>query len=418
MKIRIKRGSIGGTIFAPSSKSFTQRYVLYSAFSNKSVRLNNISFSEDEIISMKIAEKCNAVIKYDRKNMHIVPDFLCPENIYVGESGTSYRLSIGLLCSRKCRTSINGEASLARRPVDTLIMALSDAGSRFNKKEDGFYSVDGQRATSIPVEIDGSISSQYVSSMLFYYSILGGGSFRAINTVSRDYLKITESCLANFGVKVENNDGMYQIINHNYLEKTVDIEGDYSSASYFIVLGIFTGNIIIKNLNYMSLQPDRKILDLVNNATGSIKYGSAGIEIRKADHINRITVDAAVSPDMAPVISVVGIFSEEGVQIYNYKRLMAKESDRFNGIVNMCRSFGADVTVNDSCIKIKKGRNLCPDYIEYSDHRMTMSSIIAGVIAGSNTEFGKCESINKSYPEFLNDLKKIGVDIYFDANLF
>ncbi|WMT51744.1 MAG: 3-phosphoshikimate 1-carboxyvinyltransferase [Ferroplasma sp.] len=418
MNIRIKRENIGGIIFAPSSKSFTQRYVLYSAFSNKPVRLNNVSFSEDEIISMKIAEKCNAVIEYDRKNMRIVPDFRCPENMYVGESGTSYRLSIGLLCARNCQTSITGEPSLARRPVDTLISALSDAGSRFNKKEDGFYAVDGRGASSTPVEIDGSVSSQYVSSMLFYYSILGGGSFRALNTVSGGYLKITENCLANFGVKVEEDDGRYQIINQKCPEKTVDIEGDYSSASYFIVLGIFTGNIIIKNLNYMSLQPDRNIVELINNATGSVKPVSQGIEIRKADHINRIIVDAAVSPDMAPVISVIGIFSEEGVQIYNYQRLREKESDRFMGIVNMCRSFGAKVTVNDSCIYIKKGRNLFPDYMEYSDHRMTMSSIIAGVIAGSDTEFGKCESINKSYPEFLNDLKKIGVDIYFDANLF
>jgi 3-phosphoshikimate 1-carboxyvinyltransferase len=168
----------------------------------------------------------------------------------------------------------------------------------------------------------------------------------------------------------------------------------------------------------MSLQPDRKILELINDATGCIRSGSTGIEIKKADHIKRITVDGAVSPDMAPVISVIGIFSEEGVQITNYHRLRDKESDRFNGIVSMCRSFGAEVIVNDSCIFIRKGRNRFPGYIEYSDHRMVMSSIIAGVIADSDTEFGQCESINKSYPEFLNDLKKIGVDIYFDANLF
>ena len=418
MNIRIRKGNIGGTIFAPSSKSFTQRYILYSAFSGKPVKLNNISFSEDEIVSLKIAEKCNSVIEYDRKNITLNPDFRCPDSLYVGESGTSYRLTIGLLCARKCQTSITGEPSLARRPVDPLISALSQAGSKFHKKDDGFYSVDGEYASNIPVEIDGSISSQYVSSMLFYYSLKGGGSFIANSTVSTDYLKITENCLANFGVDVYTDGSTYNIDCGTYSEKTVDIEGDYSSASYFIVLGIFAGNITIKNLNYKSLQPDRAIIDLLNAATGCINVKRTEIFIRKAESIKKITLDAAISPDLAPVMSVIGIFSEEGIRIYNYQRLRAKESDRFTGIVNMCRSFGADVVINESFIEIRKGQIKFPGYIEYNDHRMIMSSIIASAIADSNTEFGKCENINKSFPEFLNDLKKIGFDIYFNANLF
>ncbi len=418
MNIRIKKGSIGGTIFSPSSKSFTQRCVLYSAFSGKPVKLNNISFSDDEIVSLKIAEKCNAVIKYDRKSMIINPDFRCPDHLYVGESGTSYRLTMGLLCARKCRTSITGEPSLATRPIETLINALSQAGSKFHKKDDGFYSVDGENAGNIPVEIDGSVSSQYISSMLFYYAIKGGGSFIANNTVSVDYLKITESCLANFGVDVYKVGSQYNVACGTHSKNTLDVEGDYSSASYFIVLGIFTGNIVIKNLNYKSLQPDRKIIELINAATGCINIENTGIFIGKAEHVGKITLDAAVSPDLAPIVSVIGIFSEEGVRIYHYQRLQAKESNRFTGIVNMCRSFGADVAVNESFIEIRKGQIKSPSYIEYNDHRMIMSAIIAGVIAGSDTEFGKCESINKSYPEFLNNLKKIGVDIYFDANLF
>ncbi len=417
MKIRIKKGSISGTIFAPSSKSLTQRYVLYSTFSNIPVKLNNVSFSDDEIISLKIAERCNAAVEYHKKNMRITPDFRCPDSLYVGESGTSYRLTLGLLCARKCSTSITGEQSLARRPIDVLINALSQAGSQFSRNSLGFYSVNGSNAINNSVEIDGSISSQYISAMLFYYSILGKGSFKALNTVSTNYLKITENCLSNFGVKIYKENEKYYIVSGKTVERTVEIEGDYSSASYFIILGIFTGNIIIKNLDYASLQPDRILIDLVNDATGSIKVGDNEIEIKKAEHINRIIVDSSVSPDLAPIISVVGIFSSEGVEIHNYQRLSVKESDRFSGIVSMCRSFGASVNVTKTFIEIKKGENKFPGYIEFSDHRMIMSSIIAGVISGANTEYGKCESINKSYPEFINDLKKIGVEIYFTPNL-
>ncbi len=101
MNMKVRKGEIFGTIFAPSSKSFTQRYVLYSAFSNKPIKINNVSFSDDEIISIKIAETCNASIVYDKKSIRIKPDFRCPDGIYVGESGTSYRLSLGLLAARK-----------------------------------------------------------------------------------------------------------------------------------------------------------------------------------------------------------------------------------------------------------------------------------------------------------------------------
>lgn len=417
MNVKIKRGNIAGTIFAPSSKSFTQRYVLYSAFSNIPVNLNNISFSDDEIISIKIAEKCNAKIEYNRKNMHIIPDFRCPDRIYVGESGTSYRLTIGLLCARGCNTDIRGEESLAGRPVNILVDALSQAGSLFTRKKDGFYAVNAKGSSNRAVQIDGSISSQYVSAMLFYYSIIGKGAFTVNNAVSTNYLKITENCLENFGVSIQEENGRYSILQQTPKEITVNIEGDYSSASYFIVLGIFTGNIKIKNLNYLSVQPDRIVIDLINEATGCIKIGKDEIEVKKADVIKKIIVDAAESPDLAPVMSVIGIFSPEGVEIRNYSRLKVKESDRFSGIVGMCKSFGAAVTVTDSFIEIKKGELKFPDYIEYSDHRMIMSAVIAGVISGSGTEFGKCESINKSYPEFLNDLKRIGIEIYFSPDL-
>jgi 3-phosphoshikimate 1-carboxyvinyltransferase len=418
MNIRIKSGHISGTVFAPSSKSFTQRYILYSAFSDRTIKINNVSFSEDEIVSMKIAESCNASLYYDKKNITIRPDFKCPEKIYVGESGTSYRLTLGLLSARRCNTVITGEPSLASRPVGILTDSLSDVGTSFTPTTTGFYSVNGEMASRKHVSIDGSASSQFISAMLYYYSILGSGGFTARNLVSSDYVKITEACLETFGVKVLQEGDNYYVKTGDYRETGIDIEGDYSSSSYFIILGIFTGNIVIKNLNMDSLQPDKKILELVNNATGSIHFHQGSIEVDKAEEIKKIIVDASVSPDIAPIISVIGIFSSKGVEIRNYQRLKIKESDRWAGIVHMCRAYGASVSITDELISIKKDIIKEPDYFEYIDHRMIMSAIIAGVIAKSNTEFRNSEKINKSYPEFLNDLKKLGADIYFDANLF
>jgi 3-phosphoshikimate 1-carboxyvinyltransferase len=417
MNVKIKYGNISGTIIAPSSKSYTQRYMLYSAFSNKPVKIKNVSFSDDEVVSIKIAESCNASISYHKKDITIKPDFRPPDSIYVGESGTSYRLSLGLLAAKKCKTIIRGEQQLAERPVEPLINALSDAGTIFTKDKSGFFNLNGENSTTNSVHIDGNTSSQFVSALLFYYSIAGKGNFTVSNMVSENYVKITINCLSNFGVIVKNNGPSYSIENTDYLEKEIEIEGDYSSASYFMVLGIFTGNLKIKGLNVNSLQPDRQIVDLLNRATGCIEIHSNELEIIKANNIREIIIDASTTPDIAPIVSIIGIFSENGVKIFNYRRLKTKESDRWAGIVEMCRSFGASVSVYEEFISIKKGIVKEPEFIEFTDHRMIMSGIIAGIIGQTRTEYRNAEKINKSYPEFLVDLKRLGLEVDVDMEL-
>ncbi|WP_337860356.1 3-phosphoshikimate 1-carboxyvinyltransferase [Ferroplasma sp.] len=417
MNIRIKNGNVSGIIAAPSSKSYTQRYVLYSAFSGKTIKINNVSFSDDEIISLKIAESCNAVLHYDKRNIMVDPDFKCPHDIYVGESGTSYRLSLGLLSAKKCNTLIKGEPELARRPVQALVRALSDAGTLFKPTLDGFFTVYAENSSNKHVKIDGSTSSQFITAMLYYYSIIGTGSFTAENTVSENYVKITENCLYDFGIKIYHEGNNYSVASGDYSQKSIDIEGDYSSASYFIVLGIFTGNIEIKNLDVNSLQPDRIIVSLLEKATDSISYQNGKLVISKASYINEIIVDASISPDIAPVISVAGIFSKNGVKIYNYQRLKTKESDRWQGIMDLSSAYGASVSNNEEFIWIKRKEIKKPSELNFTDHRMIMSAIIAGIIAGSSTKFENIEKINKSYPEFVNDLKRIGTEIYLDANI-
>ncbi len=411
MNTIIKPCKISGIIRAPSSKSYSQRYILYSAFSGKEIELKGISFSDDEIIAIKIAEKCNARIEYDRKNIVVIPDFKCPETIYAGESGTSYRLSIGLLAGRKCITSITGEASLSKRPVDTLINALTHTGIKFTKNNLNFFDIDAINSINMPVKIDGSVSSQFVSSLLYYYSFFENSEFSAENTVSKNYINITIQCLNDFDVSVTENNGKYSLIKKSYNVKSINLEGDYSSASYFMVLGLFTGKITIQNLQKNSFQPDRSIVDIIMESAGSIKIFEDYITVYPSGNIKKIVLDASISPDLAPIIAVIGIFSENGVDIYNYNRLSMKESDRYNGIISMCRSFGASISINKNYIHINKGTVKKPISINFDDHRMIMSSIVAALIAGSETEFTSIEKINKSYPEFLNDLQRIGCDI-------
>ena len=416
MEIKAKLNEASGSINAPSSKSYTQRYVLYSAFSNKKIKLNNISFCGDELIAIDVAKNCNADIKYDKKNIIIEPDFKCPDMLYFEESGTSYRLGIGLISGRKCYTITSGEKNLASRPVKYLVDSLSSLNIKFDLMGDNFYKINAGGALNRYSYINGSKSSQFISSMLFYYSFYNNSKFRADNIVSSNYIDITVKCLNDFGIYVDNNNGEFKINIGDYNEKTIDIEGDYSSISYFIVLSLFKGKTRIYNLYNKSLQPDRKIIDLINNACNAIKIYDNYIEIERAENIKEINIDVSEVPDLAPIISVIGIFSEKGVKIRNYKRLKFKESDRLNGIIDMVTKFGASIIKNEEFIFINKKEIKKPDTVDYDDHRMIMSSIIAGLISNSNTVYRNIEKINKSYSNFLNDLKKLGCEIEFTYN--
>ncbi|KJE48792.1 MULTISPECIES: 3-phosphoshikimate 1-carboxyvinyltransferase [unclassified Acidiplasma] len=417
MIIEVKPGEIGGIVEAPSSKSFTQRYVLYSAFSGKPVTLRNISYCDDELIAIDIAKSCNAHIEYQRRDVKITPDFKCPKKIYVGESGTSYRLSLGLLAGRKCTTEISGKPALAKRPVEDLISCLENTGSIFYKNSEGFYKIDATNSGNVYCTLNASKSSQFASAMLFYYSFFKSACFGIDSMVSEKYMDITVKTLEDFGINIKRENNKFIIDGYLKSKNDIHIEGDYSSASYFMVLGIFTGNILIKNLKKNSLQPDSGIIKILNDAAGCIEIFDDYIKINKAYEIKTVVVDVSATPDFAPVASVIGIFSKNGVIIKNYQRLEIKESNRYLNILDMVEKFGGIAEIKDDFMFIHPGGIKNPDTLIYSDHRMVMSAIIAGIIAGSKTRYGDIEAINKSYPSFLNDLKKLGADIRFNTEI-
>ncbi|BAB60484.1 5-enolpyruvylshikimate 3-phosphate synthase [Thermoplasma volcanium GSS1] len=400
----VKVSNLGGSGIAemPSSKSFTQRYVLASAFLNKSVVLNGITITNDDDVAMRIAESVGSTITINNRSIKISSNFKCPEEIYVGESGTSYRLSIGLLAASGCVTRIKGEDSLAKRPIEPLLMALGENGVKFERNEAGFYNVDGRNSQKKHVEIEGS-SSQFVSSLMLYYAKKGGGEFTARNIKSIGYVYITKRVLYDLGYFA--NIERTITINPTGVWKTaIDVEPDYSSMAFFMVLGLLSDSVDVRfRIKRISrIQPDSVILDLFKN---NILIN--GEEIRVISGINEpVSVDADMNPDLCPPLSVIGIFSKYGVQIRNYERLKTKESNRYEGIIDLAERFGANVEDNGQDLFIKPGSVRFPDVISYKDHRMIMAASIASLIGGFPTVIENAEKTAKSFPGFFAELSK------------
>lgn len=427
MKATISGNNLNGAIRPPGSKSFSQRFILFAGADEFNSTIHGVHYSQDEQVALGIIRSEGAVLKYYGDSVTVNPNFSCPDYVEVGESATSYRLSMGILAARKCRTEFRGHPELSRRPVGTLKEVLTSMGAKIEYKGDGFVLLDARDLTVEDAEIDGSKSSQFVSAMLAFYAF-GGEKENSLKVkgdkTSLGYVEITIACLEAMGFRIEREINGFNVLGRD--EKPAEeyfIERDFSSAAFFLVLGLLASEqgIKVNDLPAKSQQADSVILDLLRkSSTGiSITDSPERFEVRASKSvIDRIEIDADYCPDLAPIVGVIGIFQEKGVTIRNPGRLKIKESDRYSETIRLVESFGAEVEAGSDYLHIKKGaRILNPGKLSFTDHRMIMSAIIAGLSAGFEIEYENVERINKSYPGFLDDLKRIGALIRLEPVL-
>jgi 3-phosphoshikimate 1-carboxyvinyltransferase len=267
------------------------------------------------------------------------------------------------------------------------------------------------------MEIDASLSSQFVSSLLMMLSLLGDSNLKIKVTgkeVSAGYVDITQDCLAKFGVNVKREGNEYYVTGKlRNPESQIEVESDMSSSSFLVTMGVLSSRGCIHLLDVVSsgIQPDHHYVDALSRAGFKVKYNASERTIDSClSNGDTITVDVDRNPDLAPIASVIGILNSNGVVLKNTLRLTWKESDRRGEIIRLAESFGASVTEDGYDIMIKKGSNpLKPDKLIFNDHRMTMAATVASIASGSETIVGDLDSVKKSYPSFLNDLSSLGV---------
>ena len=413
--VLVSPGDLHGGVTAPGSKSFTQRAVLISAFSSTPLTLRNVALCDDDIVSADIAKKCGLSVTKGDKTFKIKGEFAPPKKIFAGESGTSYRLVIGLLAGKRGIVDVEVSSQLSKRPVLPLLNALSERGLSYSLNDLSLH-LDGSNVTKGAVKIDPSQSSQFVSASILFQSMMGDQGVVEIygNKVSWGYVDLTKYILARFGPAVSETSSGFMVSGefyHNPLDLTVD--GDFSSASFIFAAGILSSRdgITIRGLRSDSFQPDSSILDILGFRDGFVP--DAGYFVSSKDP-GPITVDANVTPDLAPPLAVLGMFSESGCRILNPARLRGKESDRYADIIRLAHAFGSRVYDSNDYVLIRKAEfPIYPDSLDFTEHRMIMAGIIAGIASGRPVKHSNVEKITKSYPSFLSDLKKLGAGVDF-----
>ncbi len=377
-----------GEVFAPPSKSMAHRYLICGALSEQS-RVSGLAMSED----IKATADCLKALgsRVDFENDTALVGGLCPKEeaqLDCRESGSTLRFMLPLALLGGKEITLTGSPRLMERGAGLYEQMCSEHGLFFENK-DGKITVRGPLKPG-KYSIDGSLSSQYFSGMLFALSTLDGDSELKVKgkLQSRPYVNMTIKALADFGVKIERIPGGFFIPGgQKFLSRDAAVEGDWSNAAF---LSALSDKVIVKGLDEHSLQGDKLYPQLFKN-------------------VGSYQIDLSDTPDLAPVLFAVAALKDKG-DFVGTRRLKIKESDRAEAMKNELLKFGVNTTIFDDRV-IVSGKLKTPsaELYGHNDHRIVMAlSVLAARVGGV---IDGAEAVSKSFPDFFDVIKKLNVKV-------
>ena len=269
--------------------------------------------------------------------------------------------------------------------------------------------LEGQLKAGI-YEIDGNISSQFITGLLFSLPLLDGESKIIINgkLESSNYIDISLDCLSKFGIKIINNSYQEFIIegNQSYKVGNYRTEADYSQAAFFLVANAIGSKIKINDLSENSLQGDKKIIDYIS-------------EIDNWNSKDILVLDGSETPDIIPILSLKAAVSGKKIEIVNIERLRIKESDRLKATVEELSKLNFDLIEQKDSILINSRENFKVNKNEkvaslsaHSDHRIAMMIAIAATCYDGEILLDNLDCVKKSYPNFWEVFLSLGGKVY------
>lgn len=397
MKAIFKPCIMKGNITAPASKSMAHRYLIGAALSKESCVISGVDYSEDILATIDCLKSLGTEIRTENNTVYINPEkfMMTTESVLnCRESGSTLRFFIPLsLCLGK-EITLQGSSRLLERPLDVYEKLCHDNGFQFSKYADS-VTVCG-KLKSGEYEIDGSISSQFITGLIFALQYLGENStIRIIPPFeSRSYINLTLSALRSFGADIEFTDEYTITIKKSKTHSfSGTVEGDYSNAAFLDGFNYIGSNIKISNLKPDSLQGDKVYKEYFD-------------EIEKG----MPTLDISDCPDLGPVLIALASL-KNGATLTGTDRLKIKESDRGQVMHEELTKLGGGLIFGDNSITIPKHNFENTETIldGHNDHRIVMAlSLILSKYGGVIEDV---EAVRKSYPSFFNDIITLGAEV-------
>lgn len=394
------RKPIKATVKIPGSKSYTNRALFITAMCDSPVKILNPLTCDDT----KAMIGCLKTLGIKKRSYYLDARL----------SGTTIRFMLALSTVTAGTKIIYGKEGLNKRPIRELVSALTQLGAKIKYLgKIGYPPVKVLSSKLIPgtVKIKGSISSQYISALLMIAPQVTGITIRVKGKqVSKPYIDMTIDIMKHFGVEVSNQDYQrYQIYpNQKYHAKEYTIEGDLSSAAYFLAIAALTKSIItLKNINPKSKQADMAFVRILEDMGNKIKYEKNQITaIGKG--IKPVSVDMDNCPDQIQTLAVLAAFANGVTKISGVSNLRIKETDRVTAIKAELKKMSIKTSSTRNALIIYGGQPKAARIETYGDHRMAMSFAVAGAkLAGM--EIVNPDVVNKTFPDFWKKLNSIGI---------
>jgi len=411
-----------GTVKLPGSKSISNRTLLLAALGEGNIEVRDLLVSDDTARMLEALEKLGVKLeKLSETNWRIHG---CSGNfpnknaeIFLGNAGTAFRPLTAVLALSGGHYTLSGVPRMHERPIKDLVDALRQIGANIEYLgNEGFPPLKISPAkidVSQPIKIRGNVSSQFLTALLMALPLT-----RKIATIepigeliSTPYIELTLNLMAEFGVRVQREGWQrFTIPYYNCYENQlmITVEGDASSASYFLAAGAIAGQVIVTGVGKHSLQGDIHFAEAVRMMGGFIDCSENHILAFKASKLQAIDLDCNHIPDAAMTLAIMALFAEGTTTLRNIASWRVKETDRISAMATELRKVGAVVEEGADYIKITPPAKLTPNAIidTYDDHRMAMCFSLVS-LGGVPITINDPKCVNKTFPDYFLQFAKI-----------
>jgi len=403
MDIKISPTKLSGTVAIPSSKSFAHREIICASLSKGTSVVGGVSFSKDIYATLSAMESLGA--RYTIQDDTITIQGISTPNVQATidcyESGSTLRFIIPIVGALGVSATLKGQGRLPERPITPFIRELPKKGISFDYNNTMPFSMNGKLKNGT-FELEGDISSQFITGLLFALPLLDGNSKIVMTSPlqSKPYVDMTIQSMANFGVYIVETDyGYYVEGNQEYKPLNHKVEGDYSQAGFFYVANAIGNDIVLQNLLESSIQGDKKIVEVCEKSCYN----------RIDNRLNAYTINATNIPDLVPILAVLGCFGDGTSKIIGAERLKIKESDRLVATADALNRIGGKVTPTNDGLIIEPIEHFIGGTVDgFGDHRIVMATAIASTRCMNDVIILGANAVEKSYPNFFRDFKNLG----------
>lgn len=422
--LKIYPSKLKGEVKIPPSKSMAHRAIICAALSDGLCIIENIDYSDDIIATIDAMNSLGAKIVKHKDYLEVIGAYGSDEKLQetrvidCNESGSTLRFLVPISLLFKGSSKFIGRGNLGKRPLTTYYNIFERQGIEYSYEEGNLNLVINGELKAGTFEVEGNVSSQFITGLLFTLPLLKEDSKIIITTEmeSKGYIDLTLRAMNDFGVEIINNNYREFIIkgNQKYNSRNYRVEGDYSQAAFFLCADSLGNDVLCKDLDLNSLQGDKEVIDILERMNVVFNANDIGVKGTTNGKLSSTVIDGSQCPDIIPVLTSVAALTKGTTEIINAGRLRIKECDRLTAVTSELNKLGAKIIEKEDGLVVTGVEKLQGgvEVWSHKDHRIAMTLAIASTRCEEPIVINDYECIAKSYPNFFEDFKALGGNIH------